>query len=155
MPPIAATRRRFLGGLAAAGVAGLSLPALPRRAIGQELPLTPACDDGDDPTPAQTEGPYFTPATPEKRDFAADSPGGSPVMLAGFALDPACRPLPGTLIELWHCDEAGVYDNDGYRLRGHQFTDREGRYRFETIVPALYPGRARHYHVKVQAKGGT
>ena len=27
----------------------------------------------------------------------------------------------------------------------------EGRYRFRTIVPALYPGRARHYHIKVQA----
>jgi hypothetical protein len=27
----------------------------------------------------------------------------------------------------------------------------EGRYRFRTILPALYPGRTRHYHIKVQA----
>ena len=33
-------------------------------------------------------------------------------------------------------------------------TDAEGRYHFETIVPAVYPGRTRHYHVKVQPKGG-
>jgi len=49
---------------------------------------------------------------------------------------------------------AGVYDNDGYRLRGHQFTDAQGRYGFETIVPGLYPGRTRHFHLKVQAPGG-
>jgi protocatechuate 3,4-dioxygenase beta subunit len=57
-------------------------------------------------------------------------------------------------VDLWHADEDGDYDNRGYRYRGHQFTDAEGRYRFETIVPAQYPGRTRHYHVKVQPKGG-
>ncbi len=41
----------------------------------------------------------------------------------------------------------------GFRYRGHLFTDAEGRFRLETIFPALYPGRARHIHVKVQAAG--
>jgi protocatechuate 3,4-dioxygenase beta subunit len=62
--------------------------------------------------------------------------------------------VANALVDLWHADESGAYDNTGFRYRGHQFTDAAGRYRFETIVPALYPGRARHYHVKVQAKGG-
>jgi protocatechuate 3,4-dioxygenase beta subunit len=57
-------------------------------------------------------------------------------------------------VDLWHCDEQGAYDNQGYRYRGHQFADGEGRYRFETVVPALYPGRTRHFHVKVQPRGG-
>src|SRR5262249_5749605 len=56
--------------------------------------------------------------------------------------------------DVWHADEDGEYDNAGSRYRGHQFTDAEGRYRFETIVPALYSGRTRHYHVKIQPKGG-
>jgi protocatechuate 3,4-dioxygenase beta subunit len=55
------------------------------------------------------------------------------------------------LVELWHADQEGVYDNDGYRLRGHQFTGPDGSYRFETILPGLYPGRTRHFHVKYQA----
>jgi hypothetical protein len=38
----------------------------------------------------------------------------------------------------------------GFRLRGHVFTDAEGRYSFRTIMPGIYPGRTRHYHVKVQ-----
>ena len=73
----------------------------------------------------------------------------------GFALDRRCRPIPHALLDLWHCDADGRYDNDGYRLRGHQFTDAQGRFVFETIVPASYPGRTRHYHVKVQAPGGN
>jgi protocatechuate 3,4-dioxygenase beta subunit len=52
---------------------------------------------------------------------------------------------------LWHADERGEYDNGGFRYRGHLFTDAQGRYHFRTILPALYPGRTRHYHVKVQA----
>ena len=39
----------------------------------------------------------------------------------------------------------------GFRLRGHQFADEQGRYRLETVVPGLYPGRTRHFHVRVQA----
>ena len=45
-------------------------------------------------------------------------------------------------------------DNAGYRLRGHQFTDQDGRFTLQTIVPGLYPGRTRHIHVKVQAPNG-
>ncbi len=45
----------------------------------------------------------------------------------------------------------GAYDNTGFRLRGYQLTDSAGRYSLETIVPGLYPGRTRHFHVKVQA----
>src|SRR5262249_38394275 len=54
-------------------------------------------------------------------------------------------------LDLWHADERGEYDNAGFRYRGHLFTDAEVRYRLRTILPALYTGRTRHYHVKVQA----
>jgi len=65
-----------------------------------------------------------------------------------------CKPIKGALLDFWHADEQGDYDNRGYRYRGHQFTDADGRYRLETIVPAVYPGRTRHIHVKVQPPGG-
>jgi protocatechuate 3,4-dioxygenase beta subunit len=70
--------------------------------------------------------------------------------LTGFALSTACKPVAGALLDFWQADDHGVYDNQGYRLRGHQFSDADGRYRLETIVPGLYPGRTRHIHVKVQ-----
>ncbi len=54
---------------------------------------------------------------------------------------------------MWHADDKGDYDNRGFRCRGHVLTDEAGRYQFRTIMPALYPGRTRHYHVKVAAPG--
>jgi protocatechuate 3,4-dioxygenase beta subunit len=118
------------------------------------LDLTPDCHDGDDHTIAQTEGPYFKPNAPLKQNLAADAPRGEKMAIGGFVLDTACRPLSKTIVQVWHADETGAYDTAGYRLRGYQFTDRDGRWWFSTIVPAAYSGRTRHYHVKVQKPGG-
>ena len=116
------------------------------------LEPTPACgDDDDDPTPAQTEGPYYTPNTPERVSFLEPDMTGTKMVLTGYVLSTHCQPVAQALVDFWHCDDAGVYDNTGYRLRGHQFTDTQGRYTLETIMPAVYPGRTRHIHVKVQA----
>jgi len=73
-------------------------------------------------------------------------------VVQGLVLSIECRPIAGALVDFWHADDAGEYDNQGYRLRGHQFTDQAGRYRLQTVVPGLYPGRTRHFHVKVQAR---
>lgn len=66
---------------------------------------------------------------------------------------PDCRPVANAVIELWHTDAKGRYDNQGYNMRGHQFTDTMGRFLFETIVPGRYPGRTLHYHVTIAAPG--
>ena len=68
-------------------------------------------------------------------------------------LSRSCRPLRGALVDLWHADGKGEYDNIGFRYRGHVITGADGGFRFGTIVPAPYAGRTRHYHVKVQAPG--
>lgn len=125
---------------------------LTRRAVlaaGMALPLH-ALAQACRVTPRQTEGPFFKASSPERRALAA-----SPTLVvAGRVLGKDCKPVAGALLDFWHADERGEYDNSGFRLRGHQFADAEGRYRLETIVPALYPGRTRHIHVKVQARGG-
>lgn len=146
------TRRLFLSSFVAAPI------VLPRFGYASRVPkqlrLTPNCADDDDLTPAQTEGPYFTPDSPEKRDFASDAPGGERMTITGYVLTRNCEPAENALVELWHADQTGTYDNSGFKLRGHQFTDAEGRWWFDTIVPGLYPGRTRHYHLKVQRPGG-
>jgi protocatechuate 3,4-dioxygenase beta subunit len=121
-------------------------------AVVQVLPPTPACgDDDDEPTLAQTEGPYYTPDTPERTSLLEPGMPGTKLVVTGYVLATNCQPIPQALVDFWHCDDAGVYDNAGYRLRGHQFTDDQGRYHLETIVPGVYTGRTRHIHVKVQA----
>lgn len=119
------------------------------------LSPTPACGDDDDPTPAQTEGPFYTPDTPERASLREPGIAGTALVVSGRVLDTSCRPVAGAMLDFWHCDADGVYDNAGYRLRGHQFADADGRWRLETILPATYPGRTRHIHVRVQPPGGA
>ena len=102
-------------------------------------------------TAPQTEGPFFKPKSPERRSLLEAGSRGEKLVLTGVVLSRACKPVAHALLDFWHSDEAGEYDNRGYRYRGHQFSDAEGRFRLETIVPAQYPGRTRHIHVKVQA----
>jgi protocatechuate 3,4-dioxygenase beta subunit len=146
-----ATRRRFLvtaGTLAA----GLSL-ARSESAVAQELSPTPACQDGQKTTRQQGEGPFYKPRSPRRADLREPGSAGRPVELAGLVLTRRCRPLAGALVDLWHADERGDYDNSGFRYRGHVVTGADGAYRFRTVLPAVYSGRTRHYHLKVQAPG--
>lgn len=118
------------------------------------LDPTPACGDPHGPTPAQTEGPYFTPNSPRRTALYEPGMDGTRLRVGGLALDPSCRPLSNVLVDLWQADAQGRYDNSGYRLRGHQFTDAQGRWQFDTVLPAIYVGRTRHLHVKLQPRGG-
>jgi protocatechuate 3,4-dioxygenase beta subunit len=119
--------------------------------LAQELAPTRSCHDGDEPTVRQTEGPFFKPRSPKRGDLREPGSGGHPFELSGFVLTRSCRPLGRAVVDLWHADEKGEYDNIGFRYRGHVITGSDGTFRFRTIVPALYSGRTRHYHVKVQA----
>ena len=142
------TRRDVLG-------SGVFASLLTLDAARAQAPLapTPECLDGE-ATLRQTEGPFFKPSSPERAELIEPGMAGQPIELVGFVLTRACKGVPGALVDLWQADATGDYDNSGFRLRGHQFADAEGRYRFRTIVPAVYEGRTRHLHVKVQPKDG-
>ncbi|GIG63888.1 carbohydrate-binding protein [Phytomonospora endophytica] len=118
---------------------------------GQSLDPTPFCDDGDDPTPPQMEGPYFKPNSPQRTSMLDGA--GTRLTLTGSVYGLGCQGIAGALLDFWQADNAGNYDNYTYRFRGHQFSDANGRFTLTTIVPGLYPGRTRHIHVKVQAPG--
>jgi protocatechuate 3,4-dioxygenase beta subunit len=123
-------------------------------ARAEALAPTPACDDVDAVTPAETEGPYYKRNTPERTSLLEPGMAGTRIVLSGRVLARNCQPVAAALLDFWQADAAGAYDNAGYRLRGHQFTDAAGRYTLETVVPGLYTGRTRHIHVKVQAPNG-
>jgi protocatechuate 3,4-dioxygenase beta subunit len=127
-----------------------AVPAAPTATVEAALP-TPQCDGL---TPAQTEGPYYTPDTPERKSLIEPGMTGTKLILAGYVLDADCQPIPNAWLDFWQANDEGEYDNAGYVMRGHQFTDAAGRYQLETVFPGLYPGRTRHIHVKVQAPNG-
>lgn len=130
--------------------ANQAVRAVDQATQAQGLLPTPACDDGDS-TPRQTAGPFFTPNSPERQSLLEPSLSGTRMVVMGQVLSSGCAPVANAIVDFWHANDRGEYDNNGYALRGHQFTDVEGRYWLETIVPGLYPGRTRHFHVKVQA----
>jgi protocatechuate 3,4-dioxygenase beta subunit len=150
------TRRRLLE-------LGLALPPLAVLAAGTDLagsalaaPLaaTPTIADADEePTPELTEGPYFKPSSPLRRTIVPAGAAGTRLTLTGRVLTTSGRPIARALLDFWQADARGVYDNSGFRFRGHQLTDARGRYRLVTVVPALYTGRTKHIHVKAQAPG--
>jgi len=146
------SRREILIGSGVA-FAGMVLPSNLVLAQGVELPPTPECRDAHDVTPRQTEGPFYKPRTPERAVLREPGMKGVAVALTGLVLTRGCKPVENAIVDLWHADDDGEYDNKGFRLRGFVRTDGKGRYQFLTIRPGNYPGRVRHYHVKVQAPG--
>ena len=121
------------------------------RAQGKALSPTPACTDQDHVTPSQTAGPYYKRSSPQRTSLLEQGISGTKIVLTGTVLSTDCQPIAQALLDFWQADAQGGYDNTGYRLRGHQFTDETGHYTLETVVPGVYPGRTRHIHVKVQA----
>lgn len=156
-PPVPATTTTAEAEAPGSPTPAATAPAAPGTAPATQqaqapLSPTPQCtDDDDEPTLAQTEGPYYTPNTPERTSLLEPGMTGTRLTLTGVVLSTGCEPVGRALIDFWQCDDVGEYDNAGFRLRGHQFTGDDGSYRLETVYPGLYPGRTRHIHVKVQA----
>lgn len=118
-------------------------------------------------TPEQMEGPYFVDAKLKRVDIRSDPADGSTRDGAPLALNLViaavgggrCTPLPGAMVDIWHCDAAGAYsdsrdsqfDTRGRKfLRGYQVADANGAVHFTTIYPGWYEGRAVHIHFKVR-----
>lgn len=148
--PPSLSRRRVLA-------LGAVLPfALRAAAAGLVLlpPTLERADADDDPTPPRTEGPYFKPRSPERRAIRDEKTAGTAFVVTGRVLSTRGEPVAGALLDVWQADGDGAYDLEGFGLRGHQFTEKDGTYRIETVIPGYYPGRTRHIHVKVQPAGG-
>ena len=117
--------------------------------------------------PEQTEGPYFVDEKLNRSDIRVDpsdksTKPGVPLRLqfqVSRLTGGACAPLSGAVVDVWHCDAAGVYsdvrdgrfDSRGKKfLRGYQQTNANGIAEFLTIYPGWYEGRAVHIHFKIR-----
>jgi protocatechuate 3,4-dioxygenase beta subunit len=122
---------------------------------------TPEEDAGTEPDDACAEtvpdalGPYWIDGSPERADLIEGGSGGTPIRVRGTVLarGPDCLPIAAAMVDFWHADDAGAYDNEGWLLRGHQLTDANGRYALRTILPGYYAPRPRHIHVRLTADG--
>jgi protocatechuate 3,4-dioxygenase beta subunit len=86
-----------------------------------------------------------------------DGEPGEKLLIEGRVLQADGQaPAAGVVVYAYHTNAAGVYGNGSSesewskrhgRLRAWVKTDADGRYRFETIKPAPYPGRDVPAHV--------
>lgn len=147
------TRRRFLavGGTTVAGL----LIGCTRQDAGGKKPLAI--------TESNIEGPFWRKDAPF-RNKLAEGLKGDPLAISGRVLGPDGTPLRNAVVDVWHADKEGRYDNtsDKFLLRGRLRTDGKGLYQYETIMPGQYdldsygPGsdkRPAHVHYKVSADG--
>lgn len=152
-------RRRFLGACAT-WCAGFAAMWFPVSAFG--CANKKQCK----PTEDNIEGPYYRGGAPWKTHLVPKGEGGVPLEISGVVYAADCKtPLANCLVDVWHADAKGSYDNDGVddppkqttKYRGRMRTNAKGEYRYTTVVPGRYLNgptyRPSHIHYKVEAKG--
>jgi protocatechuate 3,4-dioxygenase beta subunit len=171
-PPMTpATRRRFLQLSAAAattfalGCPGKETVDTSDTGAGDTGPTdTGSIDTGSEDTAAggceltgeDIQGPYYREDAPSRANLDLYDDPGTRMMLTGHVLDTDCNPIPNAKIEIWHCDEAGDYDNESkdMKYRGVVVADAKGEWTFDTLKPGFYAigvdtYRPAHVHVKI------
>ena len=116
---------------------------------------------GDCETTTDMLGPFYRPNSPVRNNLVVKGDAGDLIELSGTIKHNDCKtPYKKAKIELWHCSRKGVYDNasDEYRYRGTTYSDEDGHYFFNTILPVPYDigggnKRPAHFHLMITAAG--
>ncbi len=107
------------------------------------------CAPGSVATPAIRPDGTFKAGAPRRTLLLDPGAKGPQLVLTGTLAGLKCGPIKGAVLDFWHPDAAGSYDISGFRYRGSQLTDAQGRFTLTTIVPGAAGGRARHVSVRV------
>ncbi len=129
-------------------------PSLPSVVVGPSFALD--CEAPATPTPAEEEGPFYKPGSPERTIFfGPEDREGETLVIGGIVVNADCEPVRGATVDLWHADPFGEYDEAGFRFRGHSVTGADGRFRFDTLVPGSHEGNPPQIHAKVTGPAGA
>ncbi len=162
------SRRNLLTTSVTLGVGALAVGALAVGALGLAAPPRRAAAKTT-LTPRQTPGPFYPSRLPADADRdltrvagRESRAAGQIVQVVGRVADDSGRALAGARVEVWQCDAFGYYhhprDRGGradpnFQGYGRMLLGEDGRYRFITIKPVAYPGRAPHIHFAVSGPG--
>ncbi len=115
--------------------------------------------EGDCETTTDILGPFYRPDAPVRSNMRIANSAGELLELSGQIKHKDCKtPLKNAVVELWHCDGNGVYDNETpeFKYRAKTYADENGNYSFKTIFPVPYDAgggnlRPAHFHMMVSA----
>jgi len=103
------------------------------------------------------EGPFYSDGPPEigEQVEGANLSNGIPLIISGRVLNLDCMEyIPNTVVDIWHADHEGQYDNEGFNFRGFTKSNDQGFYLFKSIVPGKYLNggdfRPSHIHFKIK-----
>ena len=115
---------------------------------------------GTDPTTTDILGPFYRPGAPFKTELVQQGTKGELLQFGGTVFGKDGKELKDALVEIWHCNETGEYDNtsDNYVYRASAKTTANGKYHFKTILPVPYAvnpelTRPAHIHMRISAAG--
>ena len=149
-------RRQFLKNtsLAALGLGILPITGKAKTKADQHIDSLTACEKTT--LDYYGEGPFYTDNPPQmvNHKLSSDTEPGTPIIVSGRVFNLDCSEfIPNTLIDAWHANDAGEYDNQGFNLRGYTFSNDQGFYMFQTIKPGKYQTgndfRPSHIHFKI------
>ena len=97
-------------------------------------------------TPRTIEGPLYVAGAPEAEGFARlddEATEGETMWLTGQVRDVNGTPIAGAKVEIWHANSQGGYSffdpsQSEYNLRRTIYTDSDGRYTAQSIIPSGY-----------------
>ncbi len=157
-------RRKFLRHGVIGGAAGLFASS----AYASYLPAL-------NPTPPETEGPFYPVLAQKDKDFdltrVEGKQGvakGTSILIQGQVLDTDGNPVEDATVDLWQANAAGKYrhphdSNDAPLDPNFQgwaivLSGKEGKFRFKTVKPGAYPAsdtwtRPPHIHFKISKRG--
>ena len=101
------------------------------------------------PTPSNSLGPFYRAGAPRTEKLSEANQSGMRLLVSGRVIDTSGQPVPAAVLEVFHADQEGEYDMKGYRCRGVVPVAASGEYRYETVMPGGYGGRAQHIHYRI------
>lgn len=114
---------------------------------------------GDCETTNDILGPFYRPGAPNRSDLTFEGLSGNRIEIKGKVFKSDCiTPLKDVLVEIWHCNTKGEYDNESeeFKHRAVWKTNEKGEYSFKTILPGKYLNgalyRPSHVHFRVTEK---
>jgi catechol 1,2-dioxygenase len=133
-----------------------SLTAIGLSTFGSIIKMPNGKFNGDCETTNDILGPFYRADAPIRSNLTSKGLIGTRIELKGKVYKSDCiTQLKNALVEIWHCNTNGEYDNDSndFHQRGRLITNGEGEYSFLTILPGKYMNgelyRPAHIHYRV------
>ena len=152
------SRRQFLRNVAVTGLGAGLLPGI----LSSSPAIETVNSGGCNPVTLDYygQGPFYLANAPiiVNDQLAQLAEPGTRLIVTGRIQTLDCTGvIANTLLDIWHANDAGAYDTTGNNLRGKAYSNAQGFYIFETILPGKYLNgsayRPSHIHFKITPPG--